>query len=409
MQLLTSLRDWLLEMRAQKLRTLSTVLGIAWGTFGVVGIMAFGRGLEDVMRLKAEGLGPGVVVVWGQRTTREFAGYGAGRQVLITDEDVSALEQQIPELASISSEYIRGYNVQHGDRLHNVTISGVLPSYAALRNMTPLPGGRFLDARDTDEGRAVIFLGDEVRRHLFGNEEAVGRTLSIAGTPFTVVGVLRPKLQDSNYEGQDADRVCIPAPTFRRVFGDRYADYVVSSARDALATSTAKRRVYEVLGRRLKFDPSDEDVLGVMDATEGAKIRETAFLAMDVLITMACALTLLVGGIGVGNLMFLVVRRRTREIGIRMAFGAKPRWILQETLVQALLLVAVGGAAGFFAAWGLSALIGMTPATEFLGHPRISLRTAGGTVGMLAIIGLLAGWFPARRAARLDPVRALAD
>jgi len=393
----------------QKVRTFSTVMGIAWGTFGVVGIMAFGRGLEDQMRTRAQGLGKGLVVVWPLRTTKPFAGYSEGRQVSFTEEDVAALRSQIPELEAICPEFIRWERVQRGEQILNVPISGIEPQYRSMRNIAVQPGGRFIDARDLREQRRVAFLGDVVKRQLFGNEPAVGRSVALLGTQFQVIGVMRPKLQDSDYEGLDADRICIPASTFRQVTGERRLDYFVYRARERKQTAAATAKVYQVLGHRLKFDPLDRDALRVFDTTEFDRIRETSFMAMDVLIMMACFFTLMVGGIGVGNLMFLIVRRRTREIGIRLAVGARPRWILQEILVQALILVTVGGGIGFLGAWVLALLIGATPAAETLGVPRISMMTASGTVLLLAAIGLVAGWFPARRASRLDPVRALTD
>ena len=409
MILLASLHDWFRELRLQKVRTFSTVMGIAWGTFGVVGIMAFGRGLEDLMHERAQGIGRGLVVVWPRQTTRPFAGYSRGRAVNLTEEDVAALEAQVPELDAICPEYVRWETVETGGQVLSVPISGIRPPYRILRNLAVEPGGRFIDDRDVREERRVAFLGDLVKRQLFGDEPAVGRTVRLLGAQFKVIGVMRPKLQDSNYEGQDENRICIPTSTFRQVTGDRLVDYFVYRAREREQTAAATANVYQVLGRRLKFDPADLDALRVLDTTEFDRIREISFLAMDSLITLACFFTLLVGGIGVGNLMFLVVRRRTREIGIRLAVGARPRWILQEVLVQALILVAVGGAIGFLGAWGLAVLIGATPAAETLGVPRISMITAVGTVTLLAVIGLAAGWFPARRASRLDPVRALND
>jgi putative ABC transport system permease protein len=145
------------------------------------------------------------------------------------------------------------------------------------------------------------------------------------------------------------------------------------------------------------------------DTTEGDRIRSAAFGAMNLLTGMAGVLTLVVGAIGVGNLMFIVVRRRTREIGIQMAMGARPRWILIEFLVQALVLVGAGGLVGFLGAWIMAAVIGASPLVEALGTPRISAWIGLGTVALLGLVGLLAGFFPARRASRLDPVRALND
>jgi putative ABC transport system permease protein len=407
-QIIASLADWFHELRARKGRTLSTVAGIAWGTFGVVGIMAFGRGLEDLMRERAQGIGAGLVVLWGQQTTLPFAGFPAGRRIVFTEEDVFAISK-VPGVDLVSPEAVRWETVARGESLLTLPISGIHPRYAELRNVRVAPGGRFINERDLAEERRVAFLGDAVSRNLFGEESAVGRTVIFLGAPFTVVGVMLPKLQDSDYEGQDEDRVCIPLSTFQKITGGRYVGYFTFRAEDPDRTEEMIAAVFETLGRRLRFDPRDRDAFRMFDTTEGDRIRNVAFLAMDSMITLACLFTLAVGGIGVGNLMFLLVRRRTREIGIRMALGARPRWILQEVLLQAMILVTVGGAAGFLGAWALSAGIALSPAAESLGTPRISGTTATLTIVLLGVIGVLAGWFPARRASRLDPVRALAE
>lgn len=405
----SSLADWFRDLWAQRTRTLSTLMGIAWGTLGVVGLMAFGTGLEDLMRERAQGLGTGIVVARGQRTTLPHAGYPEGRPVLITEDDVLALRSRIPELEAISPEYVRGERVQRGERIFQTPISGIHPDFDELRNMEVEPGGRFINERDVREGRRVMFLGDRIREQLFGQEDPLGRTVVLRGAPFTVVGTMRPKLQESDYGGMDEERICIPASTYVRVFGDRWVDYFVYRAHRPELAKEATRDVYRVLGARLGFDPEDREALWVWDLAEGDRIRETSFAALNLLMGLAGIFTLLVGGIGVGNLMFLLVRQRTREIGIRMALGARPRWILREVLLQSLVLVAAGGALGFLGAWILSAAIGASPLAENLGQPRISMTIGLGTVALLGAIGLVAGWFPARRAAHLDPVRALAD
>jgi putative ABC transport system permease protein len=231
----------------------------------------------------------------------------------------------------------------------------------------------------------------------------------LAGSPFTVVGVLAPKEQDSDYNGTDDERVCIPASTYRRRFGERFLDDIVFDARDPSRVGEAMRDAAEVLARRHGFDPDDGGALQWWDTTEGDRIRAYAFLAMDVMTGGAGALTLLVGGLGIANLMFLVVRRRTAEIGLHLALGARPRRVLLGVLGEALALTGAGGALGLLAALGLGRAVGASPLAESVGVPEISALLALGTAGLLVVVGVAAGWFPARRAARLDPIRALTE
>ncbi len=407
--LVTPLSEWLLSLRAQRSRTISTLMGIGWGTFAVVGLLAFGTGLQKQMRERAEGMGSGIVIAWPSRTTQAFRGFPQGRQLLMVDEDVLALGEQVPEIERLSPEYSRMAQVQRGHSIFRTWINGVYPDYESLRQMTPLPGGRFLNRQDQDEARRVLFLGDRIATQLFPDQDPVGRQVILAEVPFTVVGVMQPKPQDSDYGGLDESRVCIPASTFRRVFGDRFVDNFVFSARHTERTASVINQVYQVLGRRLDFNPKDRDALGLWDTTEDSRVRAMIFLAMKTLMGLAGSLTLLVGGVGVANLMFVLVKQRTSEIGLQLAVGARPRWILYDVMVQTVVLVGTGGVLGFAAAWVVATLVGMSPLSDSLGYPHISLAIGGGTVLLLTLVGLVAGYFPARRAARLDPVQALLD
>jgi putative ABC transport system permease protein len=290
-----------------------------------------------------------------------------------------------------------------------VTLSGVYPSYGSLRAWEPLPGGRFLNERDIAERRRVVVLGDRIKEGLFGAGEAVGRTLVLKGLPFTVVGVIGPKRQDTNYSGLDRDRACLPATTHERIFGRRTVSNFVYRSRGLDLQERATDRIYEVLGREYGFDPSDRSALLIFDTTEKDRMLSFVFLGLNLMLGGAGALTLFVGGVGVGNLMFVRVRQRTPEIGVQMALGATPRRVLLGVLQESLLLVGAGGAAGFAGALAVAGIVARTPLTEHIGAPAVSFAAGAGTVCLLGAVGVLAGYFPARRAAHLDPVAALEE
>ena len=404
----SSAAELIQSLREDRTRTVTTLLGLAWGTFSIIALLAFSTGLERLLRERAAGLGRSIAIVRPQQTTRTYAGLGPGRRVNIAAADVLALPRQIPELELISPEYIEDDTVEVGDRIHRVTISGVYPAYSGLRSWRMQTGGRFLNDRDLAEQRHVAVLGNRLAEKLFGREPAVGRTLVLRGVLFTVVGVLEPKLQDGSYDGRDEDRVCVPATVHERLFNERFVAAFIYRARSPESHKRATDRIYEALSRACRFDPHDRSALAVWDTTEAEQVRFYAFLGFDLMLGGSAILTLLVGAVGVANLMFIRVRRRRREIGIQMALGAKPTEILVSTLLETLFLVAVGGVLGLGLAALAVGIVRLTPATAQIGTPCISVPIAGLAITLLGGVGLLAGWFPARRAARMDPVRALA-
>ena len=409
MLLTSSIGDLLRTLRQEKARTITTLLGLGWGTFSIVALLALGLGLEEFMADKETNLGRDIVVVWPKKTTLSHEGMGPGRQILVRPDQVRALKSQIPELDLVSPEHDARDRLQVGERIYRVALSGVDPAYARLRTWRIEPGGRFLNSRDLEERRRVVVLGDRVKQQLFGEASAVGRQVNLGGLPFLVVGVLVPKLQDSSYSGLDRDRACLPASTHQQIFNTPYVANFVYRARRSEWLPHVTDRVYEILGRDCGFAARDRDALQIWDITEEKRIRDYIFIGFDLMLGGAAALTLLVGGVGVGNLMFIRVKRRSREIGILMALGARPKDILGQVFLETSVLVLTGGLLGVGAAWLLLTVVGWSPLVEHVGTPRISAFIGALTVVLLGAIGLLAGYFPARRAAHLDPVRALTE
>ena len=400
------------DVRSQKLRTVLTLLGITWGTVAVVVLLAFGVGLENQTRKRFHGLGDRVVMMFGGTTTRTFQGFPDGRSIRLREEDAWILRDQVPEIDRISPEYSRwGTPVRNGRQVLRPNVAGVWPDYTYMRNVIPDRGGRFINQEDVDRRRRVAVLGNEARDFLFPDEgpevDVVGRQIMIGETPFTVVGVMRPKQQSSSYSSRDKDRVFIPGTTHYAMFGQLYLNNIVYQTASAEASRQAGIRAREVLGRRYRFDPADEDALPIWDTTEFEKMFEYLFTGFRIFFAIVGSFTLTVGGIGVANIMFVVVRERTREIGIKRSVGARRPDILRQFFLEAATLTLVGGALGFLLSLGLVRLVSFGDMADFIGTPQISPFVAVITVMLLGVIGLAAGYFPARKAANLDPVDCL--
>lgn len=407
-RLLAVLAQALDDARGQRLRTLLTVLGIAWGTTAVVTLLAFGVGLERQMTVNARGMGDGIVLVGGNRTTVSFRGFPDGRVIRLVEDDADLLNREVPEIEIASPEFgTWGRHVRVGDQRTEVYLTGVREDYGDLRNVFAARGGRFLNARDVAQGRRVVVLGNGVSDLLFGGEDPVGREVLLGRSPFLVVGVMAEKTQNSSYNARDEDRVFIPISTYRTMEGARYVGRILFRPVDPALSVAASDRVREVLGRKYTFDPADEDALSVWDTNEMMTMFKYLFIGFNVFLGLVGSFTLVVGGVGVANIMFVVVQERTREFGIRRALGARRRDILHLVLLEAMLIVVAGAALGFAISVLLTRAAALLPIDEFVGVPTISSTVVGVTVGLLALVALSAGVLPARRAARLDPAEAI--
>jgi putative ABC transport system permease protein len=403
---LAFLRQILHDVRHQKVRTLLTLLGITWGTVSVSLLVSFGEALEKRIRKNQAGLGEHIVIAWPSRTSIPYQGLGKGRRIRVAEDDIEALRREIPA-ASFSGEHERDSSAFRRERVRlSPQISANSPVFAHLRNIIPAAGGRYVNDLDLDRRRRVVFLGDKLKQDLFGDAEAVGRTVMIDNVPFLVIGVLQTKAQDSSYSGRDQDKAFVPGTTYRALFSERYVDNFIFQARRAEDTPAVTRSVYEVLSRRLKFDPQDKEALGMWDTTEQEKFFRVFFGVFRAFLGIVGSFTLIVGGIGVSNIMYVVVEERTREIGIKLAVGAKPRFIQAQFLVETLTLTAVGGLLGFVITLGVIAAVPRS-LDEFVGTPEASPLVLLTTTLLLGLIGALAGYFPARKASLLDPVVAL--
>lgn len=400
--------------KIQKKRMILTVTAIAWGTVAIILLLSFGEGLKRSLETGKRGLGENIVIIWMGETEKAYAGLPAGRPIRLLPEDVDLVLGSVPEIASAAGE-MHNWNVQlvNGRTALNKRVVGVHPAYRDLRTSYAQSGGRYIDELDQRLKRRVVFLGDQLAKGLFGGADPVGMTLLVADTPFTVIGVLQKKRQMSMYGGPDADRATIPLSTFEAMFGRRYLSMLVyQPTTDALAP-VAKRRLMETLGAKYRFDPADTRALYFWDTIEDSKVMNAIMIGLEVFLGVIGALTLIIGGVGVANIMFAAVTHRTREIGVQMALGARRVYITGALVLESLALTFAGGVVGIGVGVTVVQILATvqarmkTEAMEFLGTPTISIPIAVTTVTLLGLIGLLAGYFPARRAVSVQPAEAL--
>jgi putative ABC transport system permease protein len=402
-----ALRQMLRDIRSQKLRTSLTIFGIVWGTVAVTLLGAFGQGLHKQIVKNSAGLGDRIAIAWPSLTSIPFEGLGRGRRIRVREEHIEAVRRDAAGVVAISSEYSDTLKLHYGMKTVAVDTSGVASEFGAMRNLIPQAGGRFVNPLDVRERRRVLFLGDKIAEEIFGKAPAVGKSVLFGGSPFLIIGVLQKKTQNSSYNSRDDGRAYMPETTMRALTGAKYVNNLVYQPASASQSKEVTERVRGVLARALRFDPKDKEALSVWDTAEQFQFLDVFFLSFRLFLAIVGCFTLVVGGIGVSNIMNVVVEERMKEIGIKMALGARQRWVMRQFLLETLLLTGIGGAIGFGISWAVCAIVPKLGATEFVGDPEISFSVAALTALVLGATGLLAGYFPAREASRLDPVVAM--
>jgi putative ABC transport system permease protein len=397
----------------QKKRAYLTIASIAWGTVSILLLLAFGEGLKLQLNKNRRAMGENIAVMWFGETTKPWKGMPPGRPIRLRMDDVDFVRERMPDLAAVVGEITSWRtNLSYGKKTIMGRVNGVSWEYGEVRKHFPEASGRFFGPVDEAEQRRVVFLGDEMAKNIFGDENPIGKTLRINDSPFTVIGVMQYKRQMGAYGGPDNDHAVIPITTARSLFGRDRLNNLLIQVRKPDEMKGALQRVNQIMGAKYGFDPTDDRVFPTWDTVESSKIMTNMTLGIQIFLGIIGALTLLIGGVGVANIMYAVVKERTREIGVKMALGAKRSWIIGPFLLEGLSYTLVGGTLGIVIATLLVTGLSFIPTKgndvmEFLGKPTLSIEIGILVSLILGFIGVLAGYFPARRAASVDPAATL--
>lgn len=391
---------------------LLTLMAVFWGTMSIMLMLGFGEGLKRQLTARQKGMGEGIVILWGGQTSIPHQGFGRGRRIHLLENDIAYLRNTVPGIEMIAGEYIRwGAEIKYKEKVLSERINGVFPEYRELRHMYAEMGGRMINHYDIDGKRRVAYLGDRVKERLFGPDEAVGETIYIRGVPFLVVGVMQHKMQMSSYQGRDEDVIVIPASTFVAIFGDPYLDDIVYKPVSTDMAPTVAEGIERMMAIKHKFNPDDDRALSTWDVIESQRVFYNIFLGIQIFLGIIGALTLLIASVGVANIMYVSIKERTREIGIKMAVGGRKIYILTQFLLEALGITFFGGFLGISITYIITEVYKRIPleseVLDFMGKPTISLEIGLIVAVILGIMGILSGFFPALRASSVSPVEAL--
>jgi putative ABC transport system permease protein len=419
------------NLRANKMRSFLTMFGIMWGIISIVILSALGEGFQRGNETVMRELGRNILIIRNGRTSMQAGGERAGRPIRIDFEDVLALKRDSKLLEDVTPEIMKGnLRVKSSFNAATLQMSGIWPVYQKIRTID-VDNGRLIGDQDNDEVRRVVVIGYEAARQLFADRNPVDQQIQLNGIPYTIIGKIRKKDQDSNYTGADNERLFIPYETMKKDFpltggldtpdtlsaiiaapyeniaGKMVEELAAQGKIDFFKGGPLEDEVRTIIGKRHNFDHQDQEALSIWNTALQSVMMHNIIKGMNEFFVSVSIITLALGGIGVMNIMLVAVRERTKEIGVRKALGATHGNIQWQFFGEGFVLTFGSGSIGLGGGVALSALINLLPMPERFAGMIITWQTAALAIGTLIVIGIAASVYPARRAAVLPPVEAL--
>ena len=405
-------------LTANVFRTTLTAFGVFWGIFILVILLAAGNGLENGIKKGFDGIATNTMFMWSQTTSKAYKGLPKVRRYDFRNSDVAALKAALPDLLYVSPRNQLGdfngtNNVVRGTKTSAFTVYGDYPELIKQQPMDIIKG-RFINQQDINERRKIAVIGKGVISELYGKEEeAVGTYIKVNGVNFMVVGVYHSKQQGGNAE-QEQKNIFVPFTTFQQAFnyGDKVG-WMALTAKDETSITDLKPKILELIKSLHSINPADDRAVGNFDLYEQFNKVQSLFDILKIIAYFVGTLVLISGVIGISNIMLIVVKERTKEIGIRRALGATPGAIRSQILSESIFLTIISGMFGIAVATGIIALLNMVldsmrpGSNTMLANPSVDLRVVFVALLILVGSGLLAGFIPAQTAINVKPVDAL--
>jgi putative ABC transport system permease protein len=367
-------------------------------------LLALGSGFHKANLREMSNVVDGSFAVWVGKSGKSHNGYPRGQKISIKISDALKLPKLIPNIEDVDLYLMKTATISYAGKAYSKNIQAATPSYAQLEKIKLIAGSRFINQIDVEHQKRVAVIANKTKELLFGRGNALGLRFLINNIPFTVIGVLTKNERTNHNRGA---AMLISHQSYKELYGDHQINFFFVSTKPNTNHMQFEQSLRSYLAHKYHFDKKDKDAIKIWGSGKIAKFMYWFFISIKLFLGACGTMVLAVGSVGVANIMFLIVTERTYEIGLRKAIGATDQQILLQLLFEALIIVGFGGCLGITMAISTITILQHVTLPNWIGVPVLSWTTIGITIFILSLIGLIAGYFPARRAAKIDPVESM--